>query len=52
MRFARGPERHVASPPPLLGEHNDAVLAELGLSAEEAEALRRDRIAGETPVGF
>jgi crotonobetainyl-CoA:carnitine CoA-transferase CaiB-like acyl-CoA transferase len=53
MRFARGPERHVTRPPPLLGEHNDAVLrGELGLAAGQLEELRRERVSGETPVGF
>jgi crotonobetainyl-CoA:carnitine CoA-transferase CaiB-like acyl-CoA transferase len=28
--------------PPLLGEHTDAVLDELGLSSQEIDALRRD----------
>ena len=33
------------SPPPLLGEHSDAVLGEiLGMSADEAAALRRDGV--------
>ena len=31
----------VASPPPLLGEHTDAVLASIGYSAAEIEALRK-----------
>jgi crotonobetainyl-CoA:carnitine CoA-transferase CaiB-like acyl-CoA transferase len=34
----------VRRPPPLLGEHTDEVLGELGLSADEVEALRRDRV--------
>jgi crotonobetainyl-CoA:carnitine CoA-transferase CaiB-like acyl-CoA transferase len=29
-------------PPPLLGEHTDAVLAELELNAAQIEELRRD----------
>jgi crotonobetainyl-CoA:carnitine CoA-transferase CaiB-like acyl-CoA transferase len=33
----------VDSPPPLLGEHNDDVLGELGYSAEQIEALRSDK---------
>jgi crotonobetainyl-CoA:carnitine CoA-transferase CaiB-like acyl-CoA transferase len=53
LRFACGPERQVTSPPPLLGEHNQAVLCgELGLSADELDELRRERISGEIPVGF
>ena len=53
MRFANGPLRHVQSPPPLLGEHNDAVLrGELGVSADELALLRHDRITGEAPQGF
>ena len=31
-------------PPPVLGEHSDEVLAELGLAAEEIAALRNDKI--------
>ncbi|HEX6475014.1 MAG TPA: CoA transferase, partial [Candidatus Limnocylindria bacterium] len=30
--------------PPLLGEHTDEVLADLGLSAEEISRLRRDGV--------
>ena len=31
------------SPPPLLGEHTDALLAELGYSDEEIEALKEEK---------
>lgn len=33
-------------PPPLLGQHTDVVLAELGLSAEEVAALRTQHVIG------
>ncbi len=43
-------DAHHAAPPPLLGEHNDEVLAgELGLSEAELMALRADGIVGEVP---
>ena len=35
----------VRTPPPTLGQHTDAVLArELGLSADDINALRRDNV--------
>jgi CoA:oxalate CoA-transferase len=34
----------VASPPPQLGEHTDALLAELGYSADEAANLRKENV--------
>ncbi len=50
MRFSAGPDAHHTAPPPLLGEHNDEVLAgELGLSEAELVALRADGIVGEVP---
>jgi crotonobetainyl-CoA:carnitine CoA-transferase CaiB-like acyl-CoA transferase len=33
----------VDAPPPLLGQHNDEILAELGCSAAEIEALKADK---------
>jgi formyl-CoA transferase len=32
----------VATPPPLLGEHTDALLAELGYTADDIESLRKE----------
>ena len=38
------------SPPPTLGQHNEEILAgELGLSAEELDALREEKIIGTRP---
>jgi crotonobetainyl-CoA:carnitine CoA-transferase CaiB-like acyl-CoA transferase len=45
MQFSRTPAS-VRDPPPLLGEHTDAVLAEAGYTEAEIEALReRDVVA-------
>jgi crotonobetainyl-CoA:carnitine CoA-transferase CaiB-like acyl-CoA transferase len=35
-----------APPPPVLGQHTDEVLTELGLSAGNIDQLRRDRVVG------
>lgn len=43
LRFTDGPPP-VRLPPPRLGEHTNEVLSELGLRAEELEALRRDGV--------
>ncbi len=41
------------TPPPLLGQHNDAVLGgELGLDAARRAALREARVIGEDPEGY
>jgi formyl-CoA transferase len=40
VQLSRTPSR-LAAPPPERGEHTDEVLAELGFSAEERDALRR-----------
>jgi crotonobetainyl-CoA:carnitine CoA-transferase CaiB-like acyl-CoA transferase len=50
MRFSRGPERFHRRPAPLLGEHTDELLRDLGLSPEEIAALEADGIVGGTVV--
>ena len=44
-RFERTPAE-IRSPAPLLGEHTDAVLAELGISPEQLAALRAAGVVG------
>jgi crotonobetainyl-CoA:carnitine CoA-transferase CaiB-like acyl-CoA transferase len=53
MRFSAGPDRLHRRPAPLLGEHNVALLTELGLSAAEIDALEADGVIGRslTPAG-
>ncbi|MEZ5143406.1 MAG: CoA transferase [Acidimicrobiales bacterium] len=46
MRFSNGPERLHERHAPLLGEHNAALLGELGLSEAEIAALEADGIIG------
>jgi crotonobetainyl-CoA:carnitine CoA-transferase CaiB-like acyl-CoA transferase len=41
-----GVERKAGLPPPMLGQHTDDVLSEIGLSPEAIGALRRDRVVG------
>jgi crotonobetainyl-CoA:carnitine CoA-transferase CaiB-like acyl-CoA transferase len=36
--------------PPLLGQHNDEILAELGIDAAERARLRREGVIGERPA--
>jgi len=43
-----GPERVHARPAPLLGEHNEELLGELGLTPEEIEQLEADGVIGRT----
>jgi crotonobetainyl-CoA:carnitine CoA-transferase CaiB-like acyl-CoA transferase len=44
-------ERWLRAPAPTLGQHNDEVLSELGVSPATREQLRRDGLVGERPVG-
>jgi crotonobetainyl-CoA:carnitine CoA-transferase CaiB-like acyl-CoA transferase len=51
MRLASSPRRWHRSHAPLLGQHNEEILGkELGLSAEELDALREAHIIGDRPV--
>jgi crotonobetainyl-CoA:carnitine CoA-transferase CaiB-like acyl-CoA transferase len=38
------------TPPPLLGQHTDAILRDLGYSARDIAQLRRDRVIGARPT--
>ena len=48
-RFSAGPARYHRAHAPLLGQDNDAVLRELGYSAQEIAALEKDRVIGGEP---
>jgi crotonobetainyl-CoA:carnitine CoA-transferase CaiB-like acyl-CoA transferase len=50
MRFSRGPERIHQRHAPLLGEHNEALLRELGLTQSEIDALEAAGVIGGTLV--
>jgi len=41
-----GAERYAGLPPPMLGQHTDDVLGEMGLSSETISELRRARVIG------
>jgi crotonobetainyl-CoA:carnitine CoA-transferase CaiB-like acyl-CoA transferase len=51
FRFSRVPA-WLRRPSPTLGEHNDEVLAELGLPADEIAALGALGVIGDRPVGL
>jgi crotonobetainyl-CoA:carnitine CoA-transferase CaiB-like acyl-CoA transferase len=48
-RLSRGPERYHRRPAPLLGEHTEEVLRDLGVSDHELEELRRQGVIGTMP---
>ena len=45
-----GPSRHHRFAPPTLGQHNDEILRGLGLTDDELEDLRAQRVIGETAL--
>jgi crotonobetainyl-CoA:carnitine CoA-transferase CaiB-like acyl-CoA transferase len=49
MRMSGGPTRYWTGPAPTLGEHNDEVLREIGVSDEELARLRAERVIGDVP---
>jgi len=50
MRMVPGPTRHHRFAAPTLGQHNDEVLGGLGLSDDDLDVLRRDRVIGERVI--
>jgi crotonobetainyl-CoA:carnitine CoA-transferase CaiB-like acyl-CoA transferase len=51
FRIRPGPKNHHRWAPPTLGQHNESILRSMGLSEEEIDALRRERVIGERPLG-
>ncbi len=49
MQFSRGPQRCHRAPAPLLGEHTEEVLRDLGLSDEDLAQLADDGVTGRVP---
>ncbi len=47
FRITPGPARHHRSAPPTLGQHNDEILREVGLTNEQVATLREQRVIGE-----
>jgi len=47
FRITPGPAHHHRTAPPTLGQHNDEILRGLGLSEDELETLRAERVIGE-----
>jgi crotonobetainyl-CoA:carnitine CoA-transferase CaiB-like acyl-CoA transferase len=46
MRFSAGPARRQVRPAPLLGQHNEELLSELGLTRGEIDELAADGVIG------
>ena len=51
FRFA-GVERWLREPAPLLGEHNELILKDLGRSSEEIDELAASGVIGNLPDGL
>ena len=49
VRFSAGPDRFHLQPAPLLGEHNNEILTELGLSERQIAELEADGVIGRAP---
>jgi len=49
MRMSGGPARYWTGPAPTLGEHNDEVLREIGVTDDELARLRAERVIGDVP---
>ena len=45
-----GPAHHHRFAPPTLGQHNEEILRGLGLTDDEIEDLRTQRVIGETAL--
>jgi crotonobetainyl-CoA:carnitine CoA-transferase CaiB-like acyl-CoA transferase len=45
-----GPGRHHRSAPPTLGQHNEEILRDLGLTDDELADLRARHVIGETAL--
>jgi crotonobetainyl-CoA:carnitine CoA-transferase CaiB-like acyl-CoA transferase len=50
FRMTPGPSRHHRFAPPTLGQHNEEILRGLGLTDDELEDLRAQRVIGETAL--
>ncbi|WP_102142071.1 CaiB/BaiF CoA-transferase family protein [Mycobacterium hubeiense] len=51
FRLSGGPQRFHRHPAPLLGQHNEELLGELGLTAAEIAELEADGVIGHAPPG-
>lgn len=49
MRLSAGPRRFHTRPAPMLGQHNQELLSELGLTATEIAELEADGVIGRSP---
>jgi crotonobetainyl-CoA:carnitine CoA-transferase CaiB-like acyl-CoA transferase len=52
MRFSGEPARFHTQAAPLLGQHNQELLAELGLTASEIAELEADGVIGSAPAMY
>ncbi len=50
MRFSAGPDRYWRAPAPLLGQHTEEVLRELGVDGGELARLREQHVIGDAPI--